>query len=168
MRIHSGCGDRLSRRWGRPGSDHCRAVGYDTRCEGQGPYSQVGVGGVGAPRDQGQPSLVQTPTETGDRYGGRTSRKGRADWHSSGYPEGSGAGRRLGQVKYTVIYEKGDSTWGAYVPDLPGVIAAGDSREEVEQLIREAVAFHIEGLKAEGVAVPPPASQAGTVEIAAA
>lgn len=71
-------------------------------------------------------------------------------------------------MKYTVIYEKGDSTWGAYVPDLPGVIAAGDSREEVEQLIREAVAFHIEGLKAEGVAVPPPASQAGTVEIAAA
>ncbi len=71
-------------------------------------------------------------------------------------------------MKYTVIYEKGDSTWGAYVPDLPGVIAVGDAREEVESLIREAVEFHIEGLRAEGLAVPPPASWAGTLEIVAA
>lgn len=71
-------------------------------------------------------------------------------------------------MKYTVIYEQGDTSWGAYVPDLPGVIAAGDSREEVETLIREAIEFHIEGLKAEGFAVPPPSSWAGTVEIAAA
>ncbi len=71
-------------------------------------------------------------------------------------------------MTYTVIYEKGESTWGAYVPDLPGVIAAGDSREEVELLIREAVEFHIEGLKAEGLALPSPASWAGKVDIAAA
>lgn len=71
-------------------------------------------------------------------------------------------------MQYTVIFERGDSTWGAYVPDLPGVIAAGDTREEVESLIRDAVEFHIEGLKAEGFAVPPPSSWAGTVEIAAA
>jgi predicted RNase H-like HicB family nuclease len=71
-------------------------------------------------------------------------------------------------VKYIVIYEQGDSSWGAYVPDLPGVIAAGDSREEVESLIRDAVEFHIEGLKAEGIAVPRPSSWAGTLEIPAA
>ena len=71
-------------------------------------------------------------------------------------------------MKYTVIYEKGDSTWGAYVPDLPGVIAAGDSQEEVESLIRDAVEFHIEGLRAEGLAVPPPTSCAGTLDIVAA
>ncbi len=71
-------------------------------------------------------------------------------------------------MKYTVIYEQGDSNWAAYVPDLPGVIAAGDSREDVETLIHEAVSYHIEGLKAEGLAVPPPSSWAGTVEIAAA
>lgn len=71
-------------------------------------------------------------------------------------------------MKYTVIYEKVESTWGAYVPDLPGVIAAGDSREEVESLIREAVEFHIAGLRAEGLPVPPPASSAGTLEIVAA
>lgn len=71
-------------------------------------------------------------------------------------------------MRYTVIYEKGDSAWGAYVPDLPGVIAVGETREEVESLIREAVELHIEGLKAEGLALPPPASWAGTLEIAAA
>lgn len=74
---------------------------------------------------------------------------------------------RPGQVQYTVIYERGDSGWGAYVSDLPGVIAAGDSHQEVESLIREAVEFHIEGLKAEGLPVQEPASSAGTVEIAA-
>jgi predicted RNase H-like HicB family nuclease len=71
-------------------------------------------------------------------------------------------------MEYTVIYEKGDATWGAYVPDLPGVIAVGDSREEVESLIRDAVEFHIEGLRAEGLVVPPPASWAGTLEVVAA
>ena len=71
-------------------------------------------------------------------------------------------------MQYTVIYEKGESTLGAYVPDLLGVVAAGDSREEMESLIREAIEFHIEGLNAEGLAVPAPASWAGTVEIAAA
>lgn len=53
-------------------------------------------------------------------------------------------------MKYTVIYEQGPTSWGAYVPDLPGVIAAGDTREEVERLIVEAVAFHLEGLREEG------------------
>lgn len=71
-------------------------------------------------------------------------------------------------MKYTVIYEQGESSWGAYVPDLPGVIAVGDSRAEVESQIREAVDFHIDGLRAEGLPVPPPASWAGTLEIAAA
>ena len=68
-------------------------------------------------------------------------------------------------MKYTVIYEKGPTSWGAYVPDLPGVIAVGDSRDEVEQLIREAVQFHLEGMREEGISIPPPASFAGVVEI---
>ena len=71
-------------------------------------------------------------------------------------------------MRYTVIYEKGETSWGAYVPDLPGVMAAGESLEEVELLIREAVEFHIEGLRAEGLALPAPASSAGMVEVAGA
>lgn len=68
-------------------------------------------------------------------------------------------------MTYTVIYEKGPTSWGAYVPDLPGVITIGDSREEVECLIQEAIQFHLEGMRDEGLDIPPPASFAGSVEI---
>jgi predicted RNase H-like HicB family nuclease len=68
-------------------------------------------------------------------------------------------------MNYTVIYEKGPTSWGAYLPDLPGVIAVGDSRDEVEQLIREAIEFHLEGMREEGISIPPPASFAGVVDI---
>src|ERR1700738_1022020 len=61
-------------------------------------------------------------------------------------------------MKYTVIYEKGPASWGAYVPDLPGVISVGDSRDEVERLIQEAIEFHLEGMREEGLAIPDPAS----------
>jgi predicted RNase H-like HicB family nuclease len=50
-------------------------------------------------------------------------------------------------MTYTVIYEKGPTSWGAYVHDLPGVIAVGDTREEAELLIQEAISFHIKGLR---------------------
>jgi len=68
-------------------------------------------------------------------------------------------------MTYTVIYEQGQTSWGAYVPDLPGVIAVAGSREQVEALIREAIEFHVEGMKAEGIEIPKPASFAGLVEI---
>jgi predicted RNase H-like HicB family nuclease len=64
-------------------------------------------------------------------------------------------------TQYTVIFEKGPTSWGAYVPDLPGVIAIGDSRDEVERQIQEAVEFHLE----EGVSAPAPSSFAGVVEV---
>ena len=59
-------------------------------------------------------------------------------------------------MKYTVIVEKGESSYGAFVPDLPGCIAVGEDREQTLRLIEEAVIFHIEGLRAEGLPVPPP------------
>ena len=68
-------------------------------------------------------------------------------------------------MTYTVIYEKGPTSWGAYVPDLPGVITVGDSRAEVECLIQEAIAFHLDGLREEGLNIPAPSSFAGEVEI---
>jgi predicted RNase H-like HicB family nuclease len=68
-------------------------------------------------------------------------------------------------MKYTVIYEQGPTSWGAYVPDLPGVITVGDSRDEVERLIHEAIELHLEGLRDEGLPVPPPACFAGVIEI---
>ncbi len=68
-------------------------------------------------------------------------------------------------MKYTVIFERGPSSWGAYVPDLPGVISVGDTREEVERLIEEAVGFHVEGMREEGVPIPTPSSFSGEVEV---
>ena len=68
-------------------------------------------------------------------------------------------------MTYTVIYEKGPTSWGAYVPHLPGVISVGDSRDEVERLIQEATEFHLEGMREEGMAIPPPLSFAGVVVI---
>lgn len=71
-------------------------------------------------------------------------------------------------MRYMVVVEKGESGYGAYVPDLPGCIAAADSREEVLHLIREAIEFHIEGLREEGQPVPPPASIGEFIEVHAA
>jgi predicted RNase H-like HicB family nuclease len=61
-------------------------------------------------------------------------------------------------MRYAVVIEKGETSYGAYVPDLPGCIAVGETLEEAEQLIREAIQFHIEGLREEGLPVPEPSS----------
>jgi predicted RNase H-like HicB family nuclease len=68
-------------------------------------------------------------------------------------------------MKYTVIYEQGPTSWGAYIPDLPGVVAVGEDRGEVERLIVEAVEFHLEGMREEGIRIPAPSSFAGVVEV---
>ena len=60
------------------------------------------------------------------------------------------------KMEYTVILEKGKSSYGAFVPDLPGCIATGESREETLSLIKEAIEFHIEGLKEDGEIIPKP------------
>jgi predicted RNase H-like HicB family nuclease len=64
---------------------------------------------------------------------------------------------------YVVIIEEGPDSFGAWSPDLPGVIAAAETREEVEALMREAIAFHIEGLIADGDPIPPPSNAAAVV-----
>ena len=60
------------------------------------------------------------------------------------------------QMEYVVIFEEDKDSCSAYVPDLPGCIAAGDTIEEVRTLIAEAIAFHIEGLREDGDVVPSP------------
>ena len=61
-------------------------------------------------------------------------------------------------MEYVVIFEEGENSYSAYVPDLPGCIAAGDTIEEVQTLIAEAIEFHIEGLREDGDVVPSPSS----------
>ena len=66
-------------------------------------------------------------------------------------------------TEYLVIYEQGDTSWGAYSPDLPGVAVVGETRAEVEQLIRDAISLHLDGLREAGLAVPEPRNAAGVV-----
>ena len=68
-------------------------------------------------------------------------------------------------MKYVVVIEKGKSNFSAYVPDLPGCVAAGDSIEEVEELIRGAMEMHIAGLREDGIIVPPPSSLAREIDV---
>ena len=70
-------------------------------------------------------------------------------------------------MQYLVIIEQGPSSFGAYVPDLPGCIAAGESREEVATLIHEAIELHIEDLKAQGQHIPSAHSSSELVSVEA-
>lgn len=67
-------------------------------------------------------------------------------------------------MRYAVVIEKADANYSAYVPDLPGCVATGETVEAVERGIRAAIRFHIEGLKADGLEVPAPTSIADYVE----
>lgn len=71
-------------------------------------------------------------------------------------------------MQYLVVVEEGPKSFGAYVPDLPGCIAAGESKEEVLTLIREAIEFHLESLKETGDPIPPPSSSSELVDVEAA
>lgn len=68
-------------------------------------------------------------------------------------------------MKYAVVYEQGPTSWGAYVPDLPGCVAVGTTRAEVKGLIREAIEFHLEGMREAGEPIPEPASSVELVEV---
>jgi predicted RNase H-like HicB family nuclease len=70
-------------------------------------------------------------------------------------------------MRYAVVIEKAESNYSAYVPDLPGCVATGETVAAVEAEIREAIRFHIEGLQSDGIAVPQPTSIAEYVETGA-
>jgi predicted RNase H-like HicB family nuclease len=71
-------------------------------------------------------------------------------------------------MRYAVIVEEGENSFGAYVPDLPGCTAVGETREEVLRLIQEAIEFHVEGLREDGQPVPEPSSSIEYIEVSAA
>jgi predicted RNase H-like HicB family nuclease len=70
-------------------------------------------------------------------------------------------------MRYAIVIEKAGSNYSAYVPDLPGCVATGATIEEVEAQIRDAISFHLEGLREDGLPVPAPASRVEYVDIAA-
>ena len=68
---------------------------------------------------------------------------------------------------FVVVYEQAGDGWSAYIPDLPGCIAAGQTREETEILIREAMVFHLEGLRESNEVIPEPGTWTEMVEVSA-
>jgi predicted RNase H-like HicB family nuclease len=68
-------------------------------------------------------------------------------------------------MRYAIVIEKSENGFGAYVPDLPGCVALGETQAETERLIKEAIAFHLEGLREGGEPIPKPSSLAEYVEV---
>jgi predicted RNase H-like HicB family nuclease len=69
-------------------------------------------------------------------------------------------------MRYAIVIEKAEGNYSAYVPDLPGCVATGATVSEVESQIREAIAFHVEGLREDGVSIPAPSSQVEYIDVA--
>jgi len=67
-------------------------------------------------------------------------------------------------MKYLVIVEEGESSWGAHVPDLPGCVAVGETKEEVLELIKDAIELHLDDLKETAQPIPAPASDSTFIE----
>ncbi|OGA15296.1 MAG: hypothetical protein A3H32_12245 [Betaproteobacteria bacterium RIFCSPLOWO2_02_FULL_63_19] len=70
-------------------------------------------------------------------------------------------------MRYAIVIEKAEGNYSAYVPDLPGCVATGATVEETEAQIREAIGFHLEGMREDGLPIPQPASRVEYVDIAA-
>jgi predicted RNase H-like HicB family nuclease len=68
-------------------------------------------------------------------------------------------------MRYAVVIEKGERNYSAYVPDLPGCVSVGDTLDEVKAEIREAIEFHLEGMREDGSPIPEPSSRAEYVEV---
>ena len=68
-------------------------------------------------------------------------------------------------MQYLVVVEQGPASFGAYVPDLPGCVAVGETRAEVTKLIHETIEFHVEGMKEDGLPIPEPHSTSELVEV---
>ncbi|MBP6382920.1 MAG: type II toxin-antitoxin system HicB family antitoxin [Pseudomonadales bacterium] len=70
-------------------------------------------------------------------------------------------------MRYAIVIEQAEGNYSAYVPDLPGCIATGTTIQEIEQQIREAIEFHLDGLREDGLDIPKPVSKVEYVEVAA-
>ncbi len=135
--------------------------GESQRCD-----SYARVGWLEVKSGQGQPPPVRSSAQGDGGHSAGPPWQGRPSGNFEGDSTERGSGGETTELMtYAVIYEQGPTSWGAYVPDLPGVISVGESRDEVERSIREAIEFHVEGMREEGLAIPAPSSFAGEVEV---
>jgi predicted RNase H-like HicB family nuclease len=90
----------------------------------------------------------------------------RAAWMAGSSPARTNrVALRTNSMRYAVVIEKGERNYSAYVPDLPGCVSVGDTPEQVKAEIRDAIEFHLEGMREDGLPVPKPSSEADYVEV---
>ena len=116
----------------------------------------------------GQSPESQACDKIGNCARGREAERRYATRHAQQRPE-AGWTEEIGEImRYVVILEEGPEGWGAYVPDLPVCVAAGETRQETLDLIREAIEFHLDGMKERGDLMPEPHSHTEGVQVNAA
>src|SRR4051794_29383829 len=104
-------------------------------------------------RTKGSQPAISSSGQAGNGYCRQPSVSGHSSRNVEQYIE---AGRS--KMKYLVVYEKSPTSWGAYVPDHPGLGVAAATLAEVKELIREAIEFHVEGMREHGDPIPTPAA----------
>src|SRR5215207_500940 len=149
------------------------AGGSVRAANGAGHDPAAGAGRVEAGRPGGKSPAVQAPGEAGTGDNSWQAVGGRVSEDGAQHPEAGRSDRRCAvsdPQRYVVVFEHSPGmSYGAWVPDLPGVIAAADTREECEQLIREAIALHLAGMREDGEPIPEPTSvDAAVVDVSAA
>ncbi len=100
------------------------------------------------------------PTKPGKVTIAGQPNQGRAEGNGCQYPSSGRIAETEPMSEYLVVIEHEGGSWGAYCPDLPGLGVVGESSDELEQLIREAIAFHLDGLRAAGDPIPAPSAVA--------
>lgn len=121
--------------------------------EGSRDHETFGRRWLAVSSNQGKPSAISSSEKARNSNCRRPSVSGHSARNVEQYPQ---AGRV--EMKYLVIYEKSATGWGAYAPDLPGLGVAATTLDEVKDLIREAVEFHLEGIRKNGDALPAPSA----------
>jgi len=117
-------------------------------------------------RTRGSHRQFRHTSKPGTRNGRRQAEPRLGAWHTEQHLETSRAQvDRRTSMRYAVVVEKAAHNYSAYVPDLPGCVAAVETEEEVLKLIREAIDLHLESLREEGDPVPEPTSHAAYVEV---
>jgi predicted RNase H-like HicB family nuclease len=113
-----------------------------------------------------QSSAIPASSAPGQRHDRRQAAAADGNLNLAEYPQAGGHRPEGALMRYAVVIEKAGNGYSAYVPDLPGCVAAARTRAETEQLIREAIQFHLEAMREDGDPIPPPTTWAHQVEVA--
>src|SRR5437016_8598167 len=113
-----------------------------------------------AQADSGRSPGIHAPNEAGDCGCSRAPRLRSRGWHAFEYPETGGT-----EMRYAVVIEKTETGYSAYVPDLPGCVSVGRTREEMDRNIREAIELYLDELREQGAPIPAPTTDAEYIAV---